>query len=414
MNTTHHQLLSTTPNNRIISLDVLRGIAVLGILIMNIQSFSMISAAYINPLAYGDFTGINKLTWFISHMLASGKFMAIFSILFGAGIVLFTDRAIEKGMRSGPLHYKRMFWLLVFGLLHAYLIWYGDILVPYALCGALAFIFRKMKPSKLIITASVFFFLPVLLYLFFSYSIPFWPEDDYQNNLESWLPTAEIIDSEIASYQVGWLEQMEFRIGKAVFMQTFLFLIQSFWRIMGLMLLGMALFKWGVLSAIKSNSFYIKLSIFGLAVGFLIVGIGVFLNFRANWQVDFSMFVGSQFNYIGSVAVALGYIGLVMLICKSSCCINFKNLMSSVGRMAFTNYILMSLLAMFIFYGNGFGLFGRVDRWEQILFVFGIWIVILIISPIWLKNFNYGPLEWLWRVLTYWKKQALRKNLEQH
>ena len=177
------------------------------------------------------------------------------------------------------------------------------------------------------------------------------------------------------------------------------------------MLLGMALFKWGVLSAIKSNSFYIKLSIFGLAIGYLIVGIGVFLNFRANWLVDFSMFVGSLFNYIGSIAVALGYIGLVMLICKSACCVNFKKLMSSVGRMAFTNYILMSVLAMFIFYGNGFGLFGRVERAEQILFVIGIWLIILILSPVWLRNFNYGPLEWFWRVLTYWKKQTFRKNI---
>lgn len=400
-------LQSTIPDNRIISLDVLRGVAVLGILIMNIQSFSMIGAAYINPTAYGDLTGINKWVWIISHIVASEKFMSIFSILFGAGIILFTDRALAKGRKTSAFHYRRMFWLLVFGLTHAYLIWYGDILVAYSLCGMLVYFFRKMSPKKLIIFGCLFFIVPVILAVGSGFTISYWPEESYNQNMQSWLPDALIINENITAMQGSWMEQMAIRVPSAIFMQTFLFFWSSMWRVMSMMLLGMALYKWGVLSANRSNIFYFRLTLIGLIAGYTITSIGVHQNFAHNWSMEYSMFLGSQFNYFGSVLVALGYIGIVMLICKSNQFAGFKNLLSSVGKMAFTNYILMSLIAMFIFYGNGFGLFGQVERSIQILIVLAIWIVLLVISPLWLKKFRYGPLEWLWRVLSYWGKQPM-------
>jgi uncharacterized protein len=139
------------PSQRIVALDALRGFAILGILIMNIQSFAMIEAAYFNPTAYGDLTGLNKWVWILSHMLADQKFMTIFSMLFGAGIILFTTRAEAKGRSALKLHYRRTFWLLVIGLLHAYLLWTGDILVPYALCALVVVLFRKWSPTMLAI-----------------------------------------------------------------------------------------------------------------------------------------------------------------------------------------------------------------------------------------------------------------------
>ena len=175
-----------------------------------------------------------------------------------------------------------------------------------------------------------------------------------------------------------------------------------------MMMLGMALYKWGVLSAQRSNKFYTKMILIGLVAGYAIIAVGVSQNFQHDWSMDYSMFIGNQFNYIGSILVALGYIGIIMLICKSDRLIRFKNLFASVGKMAFTNYILMSLIAMFIFYGNGLGLFGQVERSVQILIVIAIWVIILIISPLWLKKFRYGPLEWLWRVLSYWRKQPMK------
>lgn len=150
--------------------------------------------------------------------------------------------------------------------------------------------------------------------------------------------------------------------------------------------------------------------IFALVPGYLITVFGVWKNFQIDWMMEYSMFIGNQFNYIGSVGVALGYIGIVMLICKSMKFAGFKNILGAVGKMAFTNYILMSLFVMFIFYGNGLGLYGQVERKIQILIVIGIWILLLILSPLWLKKFRFGPLEWLWRVLTYWKKQPFLKK----
>ena len=140
-----------TARERIASLDVLRGVALLGILPMNIQAFSMISAAYINPTVYGDFHGANYWVWFLCHLLADEKFMTIFSMLFGAGIFLMTSHIEAAGRKSAVLHYRRMGWLILFGLLHAYLLWYGDILVNYGLRGLLAYGYRKATPRKLII-----------------------------------------------------------------------------------------------------------------------------------------------------------------------------------------------------------------------------------------------------------------------
>lgn len=410
MSTPKTTFYSTAPEERILSIDVLRGFAVLGILIMNIQSFSMISAAYLNPTAYGDLSGINKWVWILSQLFAANKFMTIFSMLFGAGILLFTDRALSKGKKAGQLHYRRNFWLLVFGMAHGYLIWQGDILVAYSLCAFLAYLFRKLKPKTLLIIGGLFFIVPILLYLFFGMSIQYWPEESYKANMDSWLPGIEKVQFETDSLQGGWLTQMKFRVPATIFMQTFLFFIQVFWRVIALMLFGMAFYKWGILSANKSKLYYKRMVAIGLGIGLIIVGFGIYQNFKASWLMDYSMFIGSQFNYIGSVAVSIGYIGLINLLIKSDQYLKFKKILSAVGKMAFTNYIFMSLICTFIFYGHGFGYFGQVERWGQILIVFAIWLMILVMSPWWLKHYQYGPLEWLWRLLTYWKKPEFLKK----
>jgi len=179
---------------------------------------------------------------------------------------------------------------------------------------------------------------------------------------------------------------------------------------MSMMLLGMALYKWGIITAKKSSVFYTKMTIIALAIGFFFTGSGIIQNFRHNWSMEFSMFAGSMYNYIGSVGSALSYIAFIMLLAKSAKFLKLKHIVSSVGKMAFTNYILMSIICTFIFYGHGLGLFGQVERTWQVLIVITVWIVILIISPLWLKKYQYGPLEWLWRVLTYWRLQPMRKN----
>lgn len=397
----------TSRGERLRSLDVLRGFAVLGILVMNIQSFSMISAAYINPTAYGDLSGANLWVWIVSHVLAADKFMSIFSILFGAGIALMAERIEAAGGKPGRVHYRRMFWLLLFGLVHAYLIWYGDILVAYSLCGMLAYLFRRLSPVKLVVAASLFFVVPALLNAMGTYSIRYWPPESYTQTLRSWLPPPEVVNRELDAMRSEWLGQMPSRMFGAIFLQTFLFLFQMFWRVMAMMLLGMALYKWRVLSAARNRAFYWRLLSLALVPGLLIVAAGVQLNFAAGWKMDYSMFLGYVPNYVGSVGVALGYIALVMLAVAGGWVQRLQELLAGVGRMAFSNYILMSILAMFIFYGNGLGLYGSVDRVQQALLVLAIWAVVLVATRIWLSKFRYGPLEWLWRTLTYLNRQPL-------
>ncbi|NOR34469.1 MAG: DUF418 domain-containing protein, partial [Bacteroidales bacterium] len=389
-------------SDRIVSIDLLRGVAVLGILIMNIQHFSMPTAAYINPTAYGDLTGINKWVWIISHILASGKFMSVFSILFGAGILLFTQRAEVKGLNSAVLHYRRMGWLLFFGMMHAYLLWSGDILVSYSLCGMLVFLFRNKRASTLIRIAFAFFLVPILLDIFFVWSMPNWPKEAAQSTLESWMPGTEIIEHYLEVYRSGWLKQMELRVPGTIFMQTGCFFMRPFWRVIALMLLGMALFKWEVLSCGRSSRFYLRMALVGLVSGYLLSGLGVYLNFKSQWTLEFSMFIGTQFNYLGSLGVALAYTALVMLFSKSAGYAGLKRSFSAVGRMAFSNYILMTLICTFLFYGHGFGLYGSVERKFQVLIVLVIWILIMLISSLWLRRFRFGPLERIWMTLTYW------------
>ena len=376
---------------------------------MNIQSFSMIGAAYINPTAYENFEGVNKLVWILSHVFADMKFMTIFSILFGAGVILFTERLKAKGINSIAVHYRRTLWLLLFGLAHAYLFWYGDILVAYAISAFWVVLLRNVKPRSLLIIGLLVFSIASFLYLLTGIGLPYMDEASKQGMLESWLPNAEMINNELAAYRGSWLQQMDKRVEDSLMMQTMLFFIQTGWRVGGLVLIGMALYKWGILSATKSNGFYFKLFAFCLIPGFAIVGYGVKTNLLTGFSMEYSFFLGSQFNYWGSLLVSVGYIAVVMLIVKSGILKIIIESLQAVGQMALTNYLVQTVICTTIFYGHGFGLYGFMERKEQVLIVFAIWVFQMIVSPLWLNYFKYGPFEWLWRSLTYWHFQPIKR-----
>lgn len=396
--------------NRIQSIDLLRGIAILGILIMNIQSFAMPSAAYNNPLAFGDLTGLNKMTWILSHLFADQKFMSIFSILFGAGIILITEKKELLTGSSLKLHYTRNLILLLIGLLHAHLIWYGDILVAYALCSFLVYPFRKLSPKKLLITGLLILSVPSFLNGFFQFSLPYMPASELQDLRLDWAPTNELIEQEITAFTGSISSQIKINSQQALFLETFVFLIQFLWRAGGLMLVGMALFRWGVLSAERSRSFYLKSAFYSLIIGFPIVIYGIYMNFTMNWDFQYSMFTGSQFNYWGSLFVAYGYISLIMVFAQSDNYYTMKKRLASIGQMTLTNYILHSFIGVLIFFGIGFGFFGKIDRSLQILIVGIIWIFQYLTSEKWLNSYRFGPLEWVWRSLTYGKKQPFLRS----
>ena len=192
--------------NRIISLDVLRGFALLGILVMNMISYSSPTAIYSNPMAGGLLTGADYGAMAISQVFVNQKFMSLFSILFGAGIVLLTEKIEQTGKSATARHYVRNFWLLLFGLFHAYIIWHGDILVQYATCSIWLFLFRKKTPKTLFIWAAVFFSITILMNLAAGLSMPYWSAAEVADLCKDWKPTAEQLATETAAYQGSWIE----------------------------------------------------------------------------------------------------------------------------------------------------------------------------------------------------------------
>lgn len=403
-------------NERIIALDVLRGFALLGILVMNIQGFSMPEAAYFIPTAYGNLDGINRWVWTLSHVLTDQKFMSIFSMLYGAGIVLLTSKLDERGQPALGLHYRRTFWLLVIGLAHAYLLWSGDILVTYALCALIVFWFRRMPPRRLLIIGIIAFLISPLLMYGSVASIQFAPPEVGQE-IEAGLraefsPSVEEIKAEVAAYRSGWLAQMTKRVPSSLGMQTQAFFFYGLWRAGGLMLIGMALYKWGVFSAQRSARFYTWMMILGLGIGIPLSAYGVVDNFAQGWDVIYSRFgSGLMYNYLASILIALGYVAAIMRMVQTNLFASLQERFAAIGRTALTNYLMQTILATLIFYGFGLGLFGSVPRWGQILIVFLIWAIQLLVAPIWVRNFHFGPFEWLWRSLTYMRPQPIRAKV---
>jgi len=399
-----------TAKERIVSLDLLRGVALLGILPMNIQAFSMISAAYMNPTAYGNFHGANYWVWYFCHLLADEKFMTIFSMLFGAGIFLMTSHVEAAGRKPAALHYRRMGWLILFGLMHSYLLWFGDILVTYGLCGMLAYCYRKMSPRKLIVYGVVFIAIASILFVWMAWSLPNMPAAKREFIRQGlWEPTPAMKAHELAAYRSGWLGEMGQRANDSLTGEVSGFIYLAFWRVEGCMLIGMALFKLRVFSAQRSAKLYWTFIAAAVLVGFPVIMYGVHHDIAAGWEFRNAFFIGYQYNYWASMLVSLGWVGAAMLVFQSQTLRRFTKPVAAVGRMAFSNYIFDTVVCTTIFYGFGFGMFGKISRVTQIEVVMAIWMAQLILSSIWMQHFQFGPLEWLWRSLTYWKRQPFRK-----
>ncbi len=388
-----------TGGERIDSIDVLRGFALCGVLLMNMQAYAMPFCAYMNPTSYKNEGTLNFVLWSINHLLADGKFITIFSALFGAGIVLMTSRATERTGRSAGIHYRRMGWMLMFGCLHGVFLWHGDILMLYAICGMAAFLFRRRGVVLLVIVGFVLLCIASLFMLGFPSFMEHMPPEELQEMQTMWAPSPEAIQVEEEAYRGGYFEHLPVRFKS--WTQMFGFLIFFGWRILGVMLLGMALFKSGVFSAAKSKGFYVAAIVLGFGCGLPITAYGIRFNNAGGWDMAQGMGPAGLFNYAGSLFVAFAWIGVIMLACQSNGLRAFKYRFGAVGRMAFTNYIMHSVICTTLFYGHGFGLFGRVDRLGQLLIVLAIAALQLWYSPLWLSRFRFGPLEWAWRSLTY-------------
>ena len=390
---------------------MLRGVAILGILLMNIVSFSMVSNAYFLPSVSGDLEGTNWWTWLSLHYLVDTKFMSIFSILFGAGVCIFMERAEAKAHAQWKLQLSRMGWLLVIGLLHAYLIWYGDILVSYAVCGVVVAFMRRWKPSTLFVIGTlVTFVIPIGFGLLMYWTMQFWPEKELlmmQQSADLMSPVNQI---EIAAYTGSWVDQFGHRGPMALSMQLLNLPLFIFWHVVGLMMIGVAAYKWNILSATKSVRFYSLMVVLTALIGFPLIAIGVWYKQRHGWDVGTVQFLDSNWNLVGGVFIAFTWIGLVMLVCKIGVLLKVQKAVAAVGRMALTNYIGQSIICTFLFYGHGLGWYNQFQRIELLYVVGAVWIFQIIFSILWLKRYRFGPLEWLWRSATYMKLQPMKRR----
>ncbi len=393
--------------DRIESIDVLRGFALLGILLINIQSFAMVEAAFFDPSKYGGLTGVNWWVWAISHALADMKFMAIFSMLFGAGVIIATQSRDAKGQPSIGYHFRRNLLLLGFGMIHAYFIWYGDILVTYAVAGFLIYWVRKLRARWLLVIGAAVLSVPLLI----SLSLTFAPPEVIAEVAMGFAQSDEEIAAELAAYRGSWSEAFAARVPATLDMHLAAIPAFLIWRAGGLMLVGMALYKTGVLAGKRSARYYNTLTAVGFVIGLPLVVMSVINQTAHEYDPMIGQLgIGTAYNYLGSIALALAYVSGTMRLCQSNLWPRLTGRLAAVGRTAFTNYILQSVICTFIFYGFGLGLFGRVDRWGQVLIVLGIWALQLMLAPFWLQRYRFGPLEWLWRSLTYGRFQPMKRD----
>lgn len=380
------------------SLDVLRGFALLGILIMNIQSFGLPMAAYSNPAAYGDFSGLNQAAWWFTSLVANQKFISLFSMLFGAGVLLFTERAEAKGEAPGRLHYRRMGWLLVFGLLHGWLLWYGDILFTYAIAGMVVYLMRKRSTAALLATAAVFFCVPILMYhLLVFFSLPYLSAEDLTEMQQFWAPSEAMLQTEIAAMTGSLQEQFAQRAEWTLMMQTQGLLFVTFWFSAALMMLGMVLYRVGFITGQWSAEAYRRMAWLVLP-GMTLSAIGIVQLQRHGFDYAMSN-IDTLWNNVAAPITMLGYASLVLLWVKSGRGAFLRHRLACLGRTAFSHYILQTLIGVLIF--NWLGLFGQWDRTALLLAAVLIGTGQLLLAPIWLRHFKQGPLEALWRRLTY-------------
>ncbi len=397
--------------DRIQFLDILRGFAVMGILAMNIQSFSMPGAAYFNPTAWGDLDGLNRLVWFLANSLANQKFMTIFSMLFGAGVMLMYERSQAGGRPFGSLHYRRMFFLLLFGLAHAYLLWSGDILYSYALSGMLLFLFRKARPGWLLASGLMFLLVGSSLLIMSGFSAPYWPPEQLAEFERDFRPSISVMNDELTAFRGSWLDGFHHRAPESLEMQLFVFPFYMIWRALGAMLIGMALFKWGFITGKAGSGKYRLFLGLALLVGLPLTIWGGHRQLSGGWDPVSAFFLNSQWGYWGSLLLALGWMSALLLLVRAGILGGLTKRLAACGRMAFTNYIMQSALCCLIFYGYGLGLIGSVPRVGQAGIAVAIWLFQLWLSPVWLAKFRYGPLEWAWRSLSYGARQPMRTKV---
>ncbi|QHT69438.1 DUF418 domain-containing protein [Rhodocytophaga rosea] len=427
-------------NDRLLLLDSIRGIALLGILLMNIPFFAASELQSFNLAIMNEFSGPNYYTWWVVNGLFEGTMRGLFSILFGAGclLLIFRLERNNKGLMPADIYYRRLLWLLAFGLFNAFvLLWPGDILYPYALCGMLIFPFRNLSVKQLFLVFGV-----VLAITIFRENKPLFDRkemfakgreaeqlekkktkltDEQKKHLEEWQgfvkkASIESIRKESAKLnkdiQTGSYSKI-FSIYKElnIKLETTGFYLINIWDILLLMFLGMILFKTGYLTGESSIRLYVIMALVGYGIGLILNYMS--LRYAVDIKFDRIKYTDTwYFNYyeIRRLFHTMGHLSLLLVMYRSGVFNWLFSIMAPVGQMAFTNYLMQSIICGTLFYGYGFALFGKLERFQYYEVMAIIWIFQVIFSNIWLRYFHFGPFEWVWRSLTYGRKQIFLKK----
>jgi len=429
-------------SQRISIIDSVRGFALLGILMMNIPYFADAFQHGENIFVFHE-TGANYYTWWAVNGAFEGTMRALFSLLFGAGTILLLSRLEKRDNQQftpADIFYRRLFILLAFGVINAFVfLWPGDILFNYALCGLFLYPFRNWKAKNLLIVG-----LALMLFTTYKETRPWWRQKEMRSKGEAALqlqkqnkPLDEKQDADLkkwqgyqvrtnpdtlrkevmkerAEMQKGYLSiYYHYRPFNIKFESSKMYMYW-FWDVIALFFIGMALFKWGVLTGNRSNKFYFLLMLIGYGIGFSIniwvLQTRLAVNFDSTRYFDRMLINLYQERRL---LQALGHLSLIMLLYKNGVFAFLWRWLSRVGQMAFSNYLMQSIICVTIFYGFGFGIFGKLERYQWYIVVGSVWVFQVIFSNIWLRYFRFGPFEWVWRSLTYWKKQPMKRKKEQ-
>ncbi|HEY0648767.1 DUF418 domain-containing protein [Phenylobacterium sp.] len=387
--------MTSASAGRHLSIDAVRGFAVLGILLMNIVGMGLPSFAYIDPTYAGGSTGADMWTWAVNNVFTDGKMRALFTMLFGASTVLIADRAeAGTGLSPAATHYRRMLWLLLIGLLHAVFLWFGDILVPYAIAGLIVFPFRKLSP-RVQIAIGVAILVLLLAKNAMGPGIPSPP------------PGAKA--AELAGFRGDFLDATQARLNMLVLFYLIIHPFDTLPEAIGQMFIGMALFRVGFFTLGWSTRAYALT----MAIGYLIAAPFTAWLAYGIQQSGFepkTLHELEVWQQLSRPFIALAHASVLLLMIRAGWLEVLTTRLAAAGRMAFSNYLMTSVITSLVFCGYGFGLYGELSRAQQLWVVAGVWAFILLWSRPWLARFHYGPFEWLWRSLVQWKPQPFVKG----
>jgi uncharacterized protein len=413
--------MATTSSDRILTLDVIRGIAVMGIFSVNIVGMAMIQSAYFYPPDFGFDAGYDKAMWTLNSIFVDGRFRSLFSILFGASMIVVIERAVAAGKKGWQVHYPRMIVLLLFGLAHYYLLWWGDILANYAMVGMVAYFLWRLSAKWLFVVA-----VAVLLFLNGMMAYEFIPQLQMVERVQAGGGTAQeqakvqdMLGEEDAAEKSERLAEdkanhasipahIKASTRDGAQWRPFQGVIGYGPETLGLMLLGMALFKSGFLTGAWSRRRYVQVAVACLGVDLAVHAYGAWASIEADFApivyYPWTQVYASPLHPIGAV----GYAAVIILLLNQRSAI--ADHVAAVGRTAFSNYLGPTLIGTLIFFGTFGGLYGELSRGEAWLIVPPVWAFMLIWSKWWLDRYRYGPFEWAWRSLSRWERQPMRKR----